>query len=243
MRNKQSHLVENTNNPLFDTNNVFAGNYSLIKNNSENDDWVTTYMDLITLLLTLFIVLLAYSSQSDEAAFSETTQKISKTVQGNTQKDSADEIHMHEIFGDALMKNLSSAQFAGEVFSFQRSGDDVEIQLDSEIIFGSGNAELTENALRQLKSLSIVLAEPDYFISIEGHTDNLPINTPRYPSNWELSSARASSVARFLINQGIDDSHIRVIGYADSRPVASNLIESGRKQNRRVTLVVSQQPE
>lgn len=240
LKDKQDLSAQNMNQHV-DHSAFFASTKTLAGNKSENDDWVTTYMDLITLLLTLFIVLLAYSSQSDEAAFSETTKAISEPLQGADIRDTAAEITVEQdAFGDALIEHLSSTEFAGKMLSFQRAGDEVEIQLDSEILFGSGDAMLTKNALEQLQSLSAVLADPDYFISIEGHTDNIPINTPRYPSNWELSSARASSVARFLINREISDSRIRVIGYADSRPIGSNFSEAGRKLNRRVTLVISE---
>lgn len=229
----KSHSFQNWNN--FAITNTPAGN------RPENDDWVTTYMDLITLLLTLFIVLLAYSSQSEEASFSETTKVISETVQGQIKSKPNNESRVdQDAFGDLLINRLSSSKIPAEILSFKRSGDDIEIQLNSEILFESGDATLASESLIQLKALFDVLANQRYFISIEGHTDNVPINTTRYPSNWELSSARASSVARFLIEQGISDSRVRVIGYADSRPIGSNFSESGRKLNRRVTLVVSQ---
>lgn len=225
----------------FQSSNIFGSSNTPASSKPENDDWVTTYMDLITLLLTLFIVLLAYSSQSEEASFSETTKVISETVQGQIKSKPNNESRVNqEAFGDLLINRLSSSKIPAEILSFKRSGDDIEIQLNSEILFESGDATLASESLKQLQVLSDVLAEQRYFISIEGHTDNVPINTSRYPSNWELSSARASSVARFLIEQGLNDSRLRVIGYADSRPIGSNFSETGRKLNRRVTLVVSE---
>ncbi|MGB0237439.1 MAG: OmpA/MotB family protein [Cycloclasticus sp.] len=73
---------------------------------------------------------------------------------------------------------------------------------------------------------------------VEGHTDNQPISTPRYLSNWELSSARATSVTRYLIGRGISPTRLSAIGYADTRPIVSNNDEVGRGKNRRVALVL-----
>ena len=77
----------------------------------------------------------------------------------------------------------------------------------------------------------------EYYASIEGHTDNSPISTARFPSNWELSSARANSVARYLIEQGVNAQRLRTIGYADTKPKVDNNSEEGRAVNRRVSIM------
>jgi chemotaxis protein MotB len=85
-----------------------------------------------------------------------------------------------------------------------------------------------------------LLANNRLMISVEGHTDNIPISTAQFPSNWELSAARAISVVRLLQQRGIDGQRLRAIGYADSLPLQSNDTAEGRAVNRRVNLVLSE---
>ncbi len=228
-------------------NSRFA-NFTLLQRSSpqESEEWVTTYMDLITLLLTVFIVLLAFSSGGDDSSFSQKTKAIAAEVLSENQDASASEAKAprhsapEQKFGDKLMANLKHSQLSEGIFTIRQENRDVRIELDSEILFESGEAALADKAIKQLKSLSDILTMDDYLISIEGHTDNIPIHTARYPSNWELSSARASRVARFFIAQGISAEKVRVIGYAHSKPVQSNETAAGRKRNRRVAIIVSE---
>ena len=112
------------------------------------------------------------------------------------------------------------------------------------VFFKLGSAELTSEALRILDKLATPLTEAHYKLTIEGHSDNLPIKSAQFPSNWELSSARASSVARYFIAQGFPKDSIQVMGLADTQPLAPNedkkgkSIKANQSKNRRVVILV-----
>ncbi|HBN14351.1 MAG TPA: flagellar motor protein MotB [Pseudohongiella sp.] len=112
------------------------------------------------------------------------------------------------------------------------------LRIADNLLFDSGEAELRYEGMILISQLTEVLEAFSGNISVEGHTDNIPISTPRFPSNWELSSARAISVLRFLESDGIDPSRMRAIGYADTQPLQSNASAEGRAGNRRVELVL-----
>lgn len=117
-------------------------------------------------------------------------------------------------------------------------GDTLEIQMKSQMLFDSGSARLANNAVGVLESVGSILAPVANGIRVEGHTDNVPISTLQFPSNWELSAARAASVVHFLMRLGISPSRLAAIGYGEHRPVADNARDEGRQRNRRVTIVV-----
>lgn len=113
------------------------------------------------------------------------------------------------------------------------------IQLPQDILFESGSAVVGREGRQTLASVGSVLAEIDErSFQVEGHTDNVPISTPRFPSNWELSSARALAVVRILIEQGVDPVNVSGAGYGEFQPVASNDDREGRRLNRRIEIVM-----
>lgn len=114
----------------------------------------------------------------------------------------------------------------------------VEVEIRTDILFPSGVATLSPSAERILKQLAATLAPFPNPIRVEGHTDNVPINTPAFPSNWELSAARAASVVHLFMRQGIAPERLAVIGLGEYRPVATNETPEGRNANRRVVLVI-----
>jgi chemotaxis protein MotB len=117
-------------------------------------------------------------------------------------------------------------------------GDRIEIQLSSKMLFGSGSARLSADARKAFRDIAIIVKPLNNRIHVEGHTDNIPIKTLMYPSNWELSAARAASVVEYLARQGVAPERLAAIGYGEFRPISSNDTEEGRKKNRRVTLVL-----
>ena len=127
-------------------------------------------------------------------------------------------------------------------------GDDVEIvvnersvsfRVNSEILFDSSQADLSREGLSVLRRIITVLSGTDHEITVEGHTDSVPVRrNVRFPSNWELSSARAGSVVRYLQANGIDKTRLKAVGYADGRPIGDNHTPEGRGRNRRVELVI-----
>jgi chemotaxis protein MotB len=114
----------------------------------------------------------------------------------------------------------------------------IEVEMKSGLFFSSGKANLTQESLPMLYRLSEIFKELPNPINIEGHTDNLPINTAEFPSNWVLSAARAAAVVSQLTSDGIDPRRLAAIGYGEHHPVADNGNEAGRYRNRRVVLVV-----
>jgi chemotaxis protein MotB len=113
------------------------------------------------------------------------------------------------------------------------------VELSENILFDSGKADLKKEGQTALTQVAGVLASiPDRDFQIAGHTDNIPIKSARFPSNWELSTARAVTVARFLAAQGVPSNRLSAAGYAESQPTATNDTPEGRAQNRRIEIVL-----
>jgi chemotaxis protein MotB len=213
------------------------------------DAWVMTYMDLITLLLTLFILLLAYESRSS-GEYAEVTRALAEANQSRGGSVIAPEKlpKKHPATGDAGLESMSRAlqqqlerAGLGASVAMQLKSEQLDIQLNEQILFPSGEARFSSAAFRALDPIAALLRQQAYHITVEGHTDNIPIANERFPSNWELSAARAAYVVRYLIDQGIAAGRLKAVGYADTRPLAGNDSAGGRRTNRRVTLVVHQQ--
>ncbi|GGK23598.1 OmpA/MotB protein [Caldalkalibacillus thermarum] len=121
----------------------------------------------------------------------------------------------------------------------KRTGRGIELVLPEVMLFPSGQADLLEEAVLFLDNLAPLLQEIPNLIEVEGHTDNRPIANVRFPSNWELSAARATQVIRYLIEEHHLDPHrFKAVGFGEYHPVASNDTEEGRRQNRRVVMVI-----
>jgi chemotaxis protein MotB len=114
----------------------------------------------------------------------------------------------------------------------------VEVEIKNNILFDSGSAITNEEAQEPLIKIAEVLREVPNRIQVEGFTDNRPINTPVYPSNWELSAARAANVVNLLMKNGVRPERMSAVGYGEFQPIADNGTEQGRVQNRRVVLVI-----
>jgi chemotaxis protein MotB len=143
---------------------------------------------------------------------------------------------------EALSKSLQDEISKGNI-TIQQVRDRLTINMVDRVLFDSGHAEVKPAGQKVLKQVSDVLKTvTDKQIRIEGHTDNVPISVKlqsRYKTNWELSTARATTVVRFLIDQGsLDPRHLSAVGYADTQPVASNDTEEGRSANRRIEIVL-----
>ncbi|MCU7934252.1 MAG: flagellar motor protein MotD [Candidatus Thiodiazotropha sp. (ex Dulcina madagascariensis)] len=116
--------------------------------------------------------------------------------------------------------------------------DRVVVNMKDKMLFASASAHLSKAAVEALRNISQVLAIVPNQVQVEGNTDNRPINTKEFPSNWELSAARAASVVHLMTRMGIDPDRLSAVGYAEHRPVADNDSEAGRAKNRRVSLVI-----
>jgi chemotaxis protein MotB len=228
-----------------------------------HERWLLTYADLITLLLALFMMLYAMSVldlrkyQAFQEAFTqglgghktkandiapETKNPItipSATPQPET-KNELDQEDLKKL-KKKLEKQLKDAGLQDEVqLELQSRG--LVMNVVSGVLFDTASADLTKNGKALLKSLDVVFASFDNKLVVEGHTDPRPISSSVYPSNWELSTARATAVLRDLIGEGIRDTRLSAAGYADTRPRASNATEEGMSRNRRVDIVVLAAP-
>ncbi|MGR9051547.1 MAG: OmpA/MotB family protein [Gammaproteobacteria bacterium] len=126
----------------------------------------------------------------------------------------------------------------GQKVSLKVTEDYAQFEIQDKILFESSKAELTETGAELLVDLAPLLTQANGLIFIEGHTDNRPINTPQFPSNWELGAARAAGVLHFLATQGLNSRRMRAVTYADTLPVADNASAAGREKNRRVNILI-----
>ena len=211
----------------------------------EQDAWLITYLDMLTLLLVMMVIMLTLAGKTDGGAPSAApadpipaTSAIGDPLQlpGSTQPISAiTAAPPLEPPAETLATDL------GEDIEVIVNEGSISFRISSEILFGSGQAELENAGLEVIDRLIPTLSASTHRILVEGHTDNLPIQTERFPSNWELSASRASSVVRYLQLAGIDAARMSATGYADTRPLDDNASEQGRASNRRVELVMQTQ--
>ena len=143
---------------------------------------------------------------------------------------------------EELTKSLEAEIAKGDI-KIKQVKDRLTINMVDRVLFDSGQSQVKPAGLKVLKQVSDILKNvPDKQIRIEGHTDNVPIGArlkERYPTNWELSTARATSVVRYLIEEGgVDRANLSAVGYADTKPVAGNDTEDGRTANRRIEIAL-----
>lgn len=213
------------------------------------DDWLMTYADMITLLLCFFAVFLSVSVPEKEQ-FQQARQKVlEQFADPDILKDKFPPLlDENKVFDEeAPYENLPSIvdRFRKEGVTIVQGDKLTTIDVNSRFFFPSGAAALSEEGTEFLKGLVPSLRTgqfKDYLITVEGHTDDNPINTPQFPSNWELSTGRAASVVRYFLTQGVPAERLRAAGYADVFPKVANRTPSGvalpnnQAQNRRVVI-------
>ena len=206
------------------------------------DRWLISYADLVTLLFALFVVLFAAAdherarsiSQSMAAELGE-TENSAMVNQSNGVVPGVDKLAKEEA---AINRAFANNQTLGSRARMTRTDHGLVISLAEAGFFAPGEAALREDALSLIDTLADSLRDSDAPLRVEGHTDSQPISNSRYPSNWELSTARAASVLAHLTARNIPSARLSVAGYADERPIADNATPEGRALNRRVDIVV-----
>lgn len=141
----------------------------------------------------------------------------------------------------AMVKSLNQAMaplVKSDLVNVNQTPRGVVVEINASALFEQGDAVLQRSAARTLSAVAKVLEPGMQAIEVEGHTDDIPIFTPQFPSNWELSAARASSVVRLFIEQGIVAERLRAVGLASYHPISSNETAEGRVRNRRVTVTI-----
>ncbi|MDA8131212.1 MAG: flagellar motor protein MotB [Elusimicrobia bacterium] len=179
--------------------------------------WMVNYADLMTELVCFFVILYALS-----AALNKDMQKAQQEVQ--------DMIDQGKMVGQVQM---------------DKEGMRITLEEQSQVaFFQSGSAELTPQMTEQMAKLSPILFKlaEKHDIVVEGHTDNIPIRTKQYDSNWELSTARATSVVKSLLADNFPPKHLAAVGYGEYHPIVPNDTEADRKKNRRVVFFIKNNP-
>ena len=192
--------------------------------------WLLTYADMVTQILVFFILLFTLSD-INIVKFSQYFTKMKKppVVVDEQQLRRV----MLELAEYAKRKNLE------QLISMEIDETGLKISLTESLMFKSGEAKILSEALPVLEIIVGKVKNLPNQIMIEGHTDNVPISTEKFPSNWELSVARAVNVLKYLIETlGLAPDRVSASGYGEYRPVASNETRGGRAQNRRVVLTV-----
>jgi chemotaxis protein MotB len=235
----------------------------VIRDNHER--WLISYADFITLLFAFFVVMYSISSvnegkyktfgvslgnafgispptssESSVIRMTEEERYLKSIVDRRNARLAEQQRKQNERMQklvNTLNKAMDSFVKKGQMTVSQTSRG-VMLDINASTLFAQGDAALSPAAEKTLADVANLLIDGEQFIEVEGHTDNLPINRPMYPSNWELSSARASSVVRLFIDQGVAAKRLTVLGSADNNPVLSNDTPEGRARNRRVTITV-----
>ncbi len=189
------------------------------------DSWLLSYIDILTLLLTLLAMLLALTPNEGVS--------VTEAVAAASRPEQSPPVEAV----DRLMDSLAATGLSDRLKA-RKVARTIHLQLYNNILFAPGSAELKGDGKTLLDDLAGVFDAYDCTVAVEGHTDNSPIANTRYPSNWELSTGRATTVARYLIGRGYDPARLQARGYADTRPLASNDTPAGRARNRRVSLIV-----
>jgi chemotaxis protein MotB len=141
----------------------------------------------------------------------------------------------------SLLEALAPLVRQGKVRVTQSSRG-ISIEINASVLFAPGEASLTAESSRSLSAVAAVLKNDQHAIEVEGHTDTIPIATAVFPSNWELSAVRASSVVRLFIENGIAKQRLSAVGFGDTRPVGPNDTAPQRQRNRRVEVVILSAP-
>ncbi|CAI3788942.1 Motility protein B [Pseudomonas sp. MM227] len=231
-----------------------------------HERWLVSYADFITLLFAFFVVMYSISSvnegkykvlsQALVGVFSDpdrsvrpipigeerplTTRPVQPLVTDSEQSEAAigeavDPLqtiadNVRQAFGDLIASDQLTVR-GNELW--------IEIELKSSLLFGSGDAMPSDMAFAIVDKVAGILKPFDNPVHVEGFTDNLPISTAQFPTNWELSTARAASIVRMMAMEGIDPRRMAAVGYGEFQPVADNASADGRGRNRRVVLVIS----
>lgn len=247
-------------------------------------EWMTTYSDLVTLLLTFFILLFSMAV-IDKQKFEEVAFSLRSTFMNNSNGDKFDSNKGSELINliNQNPSNVSNMEIDNnkkqdesdkdkspglkdkyekerekEIEKFKEEveaiiagleldkhvkvideGTYVILRIDSAILFDLGKADIKQSGKDTLKKVGDLLPGLNSYIVVQGHTDNLPIKTTLFPTNWELSTKRATNVVLFLINESkLDPIKLTATGNGEFRPIASNDNEENRQKNRRIDIVI-----
>lgn len=224
----------------------------------QHDRWLISYADFITLLFAFFVVMYAISVVNT-GKYRVLSDALGEAFGGKPELPQAsstiDALPLDSLIArkrleaarrererlDTLARQLSASLAPlvkdGKVRVTQ-TGQGVKVDINASVLFGEGQAALGSEARATLGTVAGLLKDDAHAIAVEGHTDNLPIANSAFPSNWELSSVRASSVVRLFIESGVAEGRLTAVGHGANLPLAPNTDEAGRARNRRVAVTI-----
>jgi chemotaxis protein MotB len=233
----------------------------------KHDRWLVSYADFVTLLFAFFVVMYSISfinegkyrvlSDSLSQAFDPRKENLDLEMnapinppslmplsvsrlhpgrQSDDQVSEKDKLELHSIA--VKVKQDLTDLIDKELVNINEKDLWLEVEIKSSILFPSGNAIPSTSAEPVLKKIAGILEGYDNQVQVEGFTDNVPITNDIYPSNWELSAARAASVVHLFTRSGVDPQRMSAIGYGEFKPISSNDTEEGRARNRRVNIII-----
>lgn len=224
----------------------------------KGDEWLATYSDCVTLLMTFFVLLYAMSSVDENKirALSQAFRTVMAGEAGDTILEYSlyngdvpligGEIPTDTIDGEKIEESMyyQVSKFVDEhdleaVVDIIETDLGVAIQLRDNILFETSKSDLRSESKEILDSIAALISSMNNNIVVEGHTDNRPINTAEFPSNWELSVDRAINVVRYFVENGkIDPSRLSATGYGEFQPIVDNDTEENMEKNRRVNILI-----
>lgn len=211
--------------------------------------WIVSYADFITLLFAFFVVMYAISSinvskyksiaEGMHSAFDAKNTGKALVIADTTQKGQSE--RKGPTVGKDKFNELIKALAGLQDSDYHMNPQDgyVELDIKAGALFDSGSADMRPLAIIKLMKLASIIQSVPYPIAIEGYTDNMPIETSQYPSNWELSADRAAAVARWLSSFGVQQNRMSVTGYGEQYPIEENTSDEGRSRNRRVNVIIA----
>jgi chemotaxis protein MotB len=229
-----------------------------------HERWLVSYSDFITLLFAFFVVMYSISSVNEgkykivsesltnvfnqpersEQPIAVSDGRLFSGGQGRSEDETAEKQSDGTLqsIADSVRKEFGDL-LAGDQLKVRGNEQWIEIELSSGLLFPSGEALPNDEAFTIIERVAKILAPYANPVQVEGFTDNQPIATSQFPSNWELSTARAASVVRMLTLYGVSASRLAAVGYGEFQPAADNATAAGRARNRRVVLAVSRHLE
>lgn len=221
--------------------------------------WTMTFGDMMSLLLCFFILMFSMSdiklakfmaaAESMRQGFGQADVEQSDTKQslpGGQMADSSSVISADAVEEDLetirkkLQQYIENKDLENKL-DVRRDAVGVTLRIQDVVLYKSGQARISKDGMAIIGDLAKIVMAIDYPLAVGGHTDNVPIKTRAFPSNWELSAARAGGVARILVEHGYDPNRLQVQGFAEFKPIARNDFVQGRALNRRVELVYQRQ--
>jgi chemotaxis protein MotB len=205
------------------------------------EDWLVTYADAITILMAFFVMMFSISEPSPEK-FDQVAGGILEEMDGKN----AAKAEAMLVMAQEMQETVDSFEENTDA-SMDQSDEGLTFNFKSNSMFKGGSAIVVPEAeplLDHVAQMVSLMGITNYTVEVEGHTDDVPIETKQFPSNWELSASRASAVVRWLISRGIDPQRLRAVGYGATQPLVDNLNEDGegipenREENRRIVIKI-----